>query len=450
MSTDRADRSIHPSVKTQDKRHATQPSQAASHLVQHQVGDAAEVRHARLEVIDEPPGRCDDDLHAPPEVVHLLALRHAAVDARVLDAGGAPELVAPACLFFGVWCGPVDCAPRRRDTGVGDGWVGQRWCPGAGDAYVHIHTQDGYALLLDLERQLARGGQHQDDGPVALLEVRLLLGVGGGRGRKENPPTHPATGEARGTRKVRVAHATHRACGWFVVVPRSVPPESPRELARAWSLNTQRGQGRGAAAAGKRAGSIAPCCLLACCLLARSLWRSLAPPSNGRTGRERRRRRFAAAAPAAATAVAVAAARPRPPIRGRESAPGGGLAGPLPPPAPLWEASEGVVGALLLLLMLPPSAGGRSAHEPRTRTCTSTWCGCGTRRLARRGVQLLLRRSPRWPRKRGWRALARLHRGGDDRHHAAPCRNAPRTIDDHLLTMSRKRAVREAGGRWWR
>ena len=85
-------------------------------LVQHQVGHPPQVGDARLEHVDQPPGRRDHNLHPAAEVARLRALGRAAVHARGLDAGAGAKLDA---------------------------------------------------LLLDLDCQLARGSQAQHDRAVA-------------------------------------------------------------------------------------------------------------------------------------------------------------------------------------------------------------------------------------------------------------------------------------------
>jgi hypothetical protein len=123
-------------------------------LVEHEVRHAPQVHHARLEVVDQPAGRCDHDLDAALEVADLLPLRHAAVDARVLDRRRRAELVA---------------------------------------------------LALDLHRELARRREDQHDRPVARVEVRLRR-AGGRRGHRKERARGRAGGTARhaaGTRQYR-------------------------------------------------------------------------------------------------------------------------------------------------------------------------------------------------------------------------------------------------------
>lgn len=91
-------------------------------LVEHEVGDSAQVGGVGLQVVDEAAGGGDHDLHAVAQVLRLRVLRHAAVHHRVLDLAGRAELVA---------------------------------------------------LLLDLQSQLAGGGHDQHDGAIPALQVGL-------------------------------------------------------------------------------------------------------------------------------------------------------------------------------------------------------------------------------------------------------------------------------------
>eukprot|EP00958_Prasinococcus_capsulatus_P000257 scaffold20_cov361-Prasinococcus_capsulatus_cf.AAC.14 len=116
--------------------------QHAVRLVQHQVRHPAQVGDPRLQHVDEAAGRGDADLHAAAQVANLRALGRAAVDAGVLDARGGAELDA---------------------------------------------------LLLDLDRQLPRRGQHKDDGPIAgLCTPRAGSSQVGVRGA---PPRHRGGGQ---------------------------------------------------------------------------------------------------------------------------------------------------------------------------------------------------------------------------------------------------------------
>lgn len=73
-------------------------------------------------MINQSPRGRHHDLHPPSQVIHLLPLRHPAINTRILNRRALPELVA---------------------------------------------------FLLDLQSQLAGRGQDKDDGTVALLEVGL-------------------------------------------------------------------------------------------------------------------------------------------------------------------------------------------------------------------------------------------------------------------------------------
>lgn len=100
--------------------------QHAVRLVHHQVGHAPQVRHARLQQVQQSPRRRDHDLRAVPQVVDLRSLRHAPVKTRVADAAALSE---------------------------------------------------ARTLLLRLQRQLARGREHQTNRTVAALKIRLRADV---------------------------------------------------------------------------------------------------------------------------------------------------------------------------------------------------------------------------------------------------------------------------------
>lgn len=63
-------------------------------LVHDEVGDAAEVRLARLKHVDETTGSGDDDFGSALEVANLSSLGHTAVDASVADTRGRAEFGA--------------------------------------------------------------------------------------------------------------------------------------------------------------------------------------------------------------------------------------------------------------------------------------------------------------------------------------------------------------------
>lgn len=109
------------------------------------------------------------------------------------------------------------------------------------------------------------------------------------------------------------------------------------------------------------------------------------------------------------------------------------------------------MGALVLLL--PPSAGGRHASPVPVHVY-----GAGVDPYMYMYMVRVWNPAPGSPRCVLRRRRSPVGPASEAEEHLADCivatiasphRTAPRTVGDRLLATNRKRAVRETGGRWW-